>query len=532
MSYFQDFPNTNFYNQDLGWLIKKYKELDGDVKVLQQIYDMIKDQIKDITIEQLQEWLDDGTLENMIMSLGKIVKYYETTEAMLNDETIQDNMTIITLGYYTINDCPRSTFYITSSQSDQSLQLQLKNGLYATFIGNKINVNQIGCKSDRTFDNYLLLQKIINAPSIKEVYFNEGEGYLISQTLNINRNDLAFIGLGKHFLEKSNVYPTLITNYALDSMININAFRIRFKNFFCFGNNKAKKGFTGKSAYLVFDSVSASSFTETAFDLNIYMSSLNNCVAGYSKVGFHIHGIRPLSLYTSTKLDTCFASDCKMGYHIELMTYSTLLDCGCDGADIAYQINSCRGIALISCGNEQCILPLKFLGENGITSQFINVINFSMISKKEDTDINYLVYISQTVGLRFSQFFINNRSTSTYDINVVDSVSQVFIDGRYITHDRVKKVDANYNIYYVNQRIVKSYTIETNGATNTFRLPLDDYINPNSNYTIRIKFNDSYNPNNYIIIAYSYIDVSTKEIVLGVNTTATDKFHLEIEFFD
>lgn len=66
MSYFQNFPNTNFYNQDLGWLIKKYKELKGDVKILQQIYDMIKEQIKDITIEQLQEWLDDGTLGDMI----------------------------------------------------------------------------------------------------------------------------------------------------------------------------------------------------------------------------------------------------------------------------------------------------------------------------------------------------------------------------------------------------------------------------------------------------------------------------------
>ena len=61
MSYFQNFPNTNFYNQDLGWLIRKYKELDGDIKILYQIYDMVKEQIKDITLEQLQKWLDDGT---------------------------------------------------------------------------------------------------------------------------------------------------------------------------------------------------------------------------------------------------------------------------------------------------------------------------------------------------------------------------------------------------------------------------------------------------------------------------------------
>ena len=69
MSYFQDFPNTNFYNQDLGWLIKKYKELNGDVQTLQQIYDMFKDQIEDVTIEELQKWLDDGTLTDLVNNL-------------------------------------------------------------------------------------------------------------------------------------------------------------------------------------------------------------------------------------------------------------------------------------------------------------------------------------------------------------------------------------------------------------------------------------------------------------------------------
>ena len=69
MSYFQDFPNTNFYNQDLGWLIRKYKELNGNIKILQEIYDMIKDQIKDITIEQLQEWLDDGKFDEILKNL-------------------------------------------------------------------------------------------------------------------------------------------------------------------------------------------------------------------------------------------------------------------------------------------------------------------------------------------------------------------------------------------------------------------------------------------------------------------------------
>ena len=86
MSYFQDFPNTNFYNQDLGWLIKKYKELNGDVKILQQIYDKFKEQIKDITIEQLKEWLDDGTLTDIIeQTYNKFLPYVAKDVVVLSE---------------------------------------------------------------------------------------------------------------------------------------------------------------------------------------------------------------------------------------------------------------------------------------------------------------------------------------------------------------------------------------------------------------------------------------------------------------
>lgn len=66
MAYINEFPHTRNYDQDLGQLICMYKKLSGDYDTLVQIYEIVKKDINDITIEQLQKWLDDGTLENII----------------------------------------------------------------------------------------------------------------------------------------------------------------------------------------------------------------------------------------------------------------------------------------------------------------------------------------------------------------------------------------------------------------------------------------------------------------------------------
>lgn len=61
-----EYPHTANYETDLTFLIHRYKDLKGDYETLIDIYRIIKEKITEVTLEQLQEWLDDGTIENII----------------------------------------------------------------------------------------------------------------------------------------------------------------------------------------------------------------------------------------------------------------------------------------------------------------------------------------------------------------------------------------------------------------------------------------------------------------------------------
>lgn len=62
MSYFQNFPNTNFYNQDLGWLIKKYSEISKEIGILLPYYENLDNQINNIANDVILELLNENKL--------------------------------------------------------------------------------------------------------------------------------------------------------------------------------------------------------------------------------------------------------------------------------------------------------------------------------------------------------------------------------------------------------------------------------------------------------------------------------------
>lgn len=119
-----DYPHTGNYDQDLGFLIKRYKELieeyesvNDKYETLLKIYEMVQKDIKEVTIEQLQKWLDDGTFESIINQIVTNLTKIEFVESFPDDE---DEKTIYLKEVFE-NDLTEDNIIIHSREYNQYL---------------------------------------------------------------------------------------------------------------------------------------------------------------------------------------------------------------------------------------------------------------------------------------------------------------------------------------------------------------------------------------------------------------------------
>lgn len=143
MGYFNEFPHTRCYDGDLGWLIKIYKELLARYKSNNEYLEEINQKIEDTTEEQLQAWLADGTLEDLISKLVLKVAFYDTTAELIESDVVQADSLIITLGYNAIYDKGDAIFYVSNTKENNN-SIELKNNLYANFIDSSLSIEQLG----------------------------------------------------------------------------------------------------------------------------------------------------------------------------------------------------------------------------------------------------------------------------------------------------------------------------------------------------------------------------------------------------
>nr|DAQ53459.1 MAG TPA: Protein of unknown function (DUF3737) [Caudoviricetes sp.] len=130
------------------------------VTSFEQILEWVNTQLKSYTIEQLQNWLDDGTLANMIANMLNLYRFYDTTLNLLSDSTIQSGQFYSTSGYASINDGYGALWYVSDSQNNNMIQLQAGNLYLNLILNGKFNSKQIG---DSITDLDYLFPRIIKS---------------------------------------------------------------------------------------------------------------------------------------------------------------------------------------------------------------------------------------------------------------------------------------------------------------------------------------------------------------------------------
>jgi len=158
-----------------------------------KLLEWIDSQLENYVDDKLQGWLDDGTLENLISSLGQIYHYENTTLSLLSDETLVNGMLIKTLGFSRPNDGNGATFFISNSKNNNRYCLELKNGLYAIYMNEIPYINHL--TNDFTDISIIVneLISIYNMCGLKDgEYFSNNKIYI--------KNDTVLFGSG--FLTK------------------------------------------------------------------------------------------------------------------------------------------------------------------------------------------------------------------------------------------------------------------------------------------------------------------------------------------
>lgn len=247
-----NFPHSSNYDQDLGFLIRKYKELDENYLTLLEIYEIVKKNIKDITLEQLKEWLDNGTFASLINSyifngMPFNVLYppngfeplirNDTSEATREFNSRQLNKIINYLGTLETNNrgviyFPKGNYFFSQPITINYKQIHLigegcalTNLLYTKPTGTFITVNG---SSDNVLNYFKMSDMGISYTFIASSEFTS-EGTVTNHLLDIN------------YCQYSNL-ENLVFYYAY-ILVNLNnAYGTRFINSQLMGSDKTVYG--------------------------------------------------------------------------------------------------------------------------------------------------------------------------------------------------------------------------------------------------------------------------------------------------
>jgi len=199
-----------YVNNTKDTLEDAFNNLDGYVR---NYFDNLD--VQEEINNKLDQMLEDGVLEQIIEQFiqSSALWCFDNVESMKQATNLINGSYARTLGYYEVNDGGEATYKITDTESQTEYQEELENGLYATLIiDNVVNVKQFGAYGDGINDDTIPIQNAIN--NCNNIYIPyTTDYYLITDTININKNNLIIKGNYSHLQQPDNLEKNIFNIY-------------------------------------------------------------------------------------------------------------------------------------------------------------------------------------------------------------------------------------------------------------------------------------------------------------------------------
>lgn len=192
MAFFNEFPHTRTYDSDLGWIIKEMAKLLIDFGNIQDAWnefvEKFNDKLSETVIKQLTEWLEDGTLANMLLFTFLKVGHLGSEEGLLVGGLSFPNDP--TMGLLLSTDGNTSWGILQSQKPGSKTELTIQSKIY---LGLCNVVNGVVTRLSGNIFNPALPLKYIWIDNTKYAISHYVSGNsLVLQDTSVNKNNVFY----------------------------------------------------------------------------------------------------------------------------------------------------------------------------------------------------------------------------------------------------------------------------------------------------------------------------------------------------
>lgn len=406
--------------------------------------------VQDEVNTKLDEMVEDGTLESLLLNYTQVTKVFDTYNDMVFDtSTFVNGMKLKTLGYHYINDGGGADYIVTNVQNANKYQVSIGTNLWIEMIlKGTIYPEQFGAYGNGTNDDTQAIQTALNFGFTHKLNVNFINKYLVtSQTLS----------------DSTKVCLT-IQETSRSHMLYENSFQINF-----IGEAKL---FTNEEEETTLLRIDAGNIKFNNLHLSgvVHYTTLIELSRGIktdtSKTSFSSHNIFSNLRLTNAKLGINIEGGCY--YNIfENITYRGMDN----GVIIGFTYAEKQGLLAEDSCNRNTFVNMKFGGitENGIrieygdTNKFVN-INFEGVKNPIYIDDPYKHqsdFPIAPIHISNDNMFVNITMEATTGKNIynnADGTKFINCSSRFIREDWIIKPQT-----YIGGGVDNAYTAEKFG---------------------------------------------------------------------